>query len=62
MEIHDEKNDWQEDGELGSQSSDAPGYRVDWKNSPEVLRDRTGEPMLDAEACAELLRESASRW
>jgi antitoxin (DNA-binding transcriptional repressor) of toxin-antitoxin stability system len=35
---------------------------VDWASSPEVLRDRSGEPVLSAEQSAEILAEAGGRW
>ncbi|MFO1492432.1 MAG: type II toxin-antitoxin system prevent-host-death family antitoxin [Kiritimatiellia bacterium] len=36
--------------------------KVDWANSPEVLRDRTGEPVLTAGQSAQILAEAAGKW
>lgn len=35
---------------------------VDWASSPEVLRDRTKDPVLSAEQSAEILGEAGGRW
>jgi len=35
---------------------------VDWASSPEVLRDRSGDPVLSAEQSAEILAEAGGKW
>ena len=35
---------------------------VDWANSPEVLRDRTGDTVLSAKQSGEILAEAGGRW
>lgn len=35
---------------------------IDWASSPEVLRDRSGDPVLSAEQSAEILAEAGGRW
>lgn len=35
---------------------------VDWASSPEVMRDRSGEPVLTAEQSAEILSEAGGKW
>ena len=40
----------------------ASAETVDWANSPEVLRDRSQDPVLSAEQSAEILSEAGGRW
>ncbi|TLD72631.1 type II toxin-antitoxin system prevent-host-death family antitoxin [Phragmitibacter flavus] len=35
---------------------------VDWSQSPEVLRDRSGETMLTAQESAAILAEASGKW
>jgi prevent-host-death family protein len=35
---------------------------VDWASSPEVLRDRSGDRVLSAEASAQILAEAGGKW
>jgi prevent-host-death family protein len=38
------------------------GKRVDWSQSPEVLRDRSREPMLSAEESSALIHDASGKW
>ena len=38
-----------------------PG-KVDWSDSPAVLRDRSAEPMLTAEESSQLIHDAAGKW
>ncbi len=46
---------------LSPASADSAGT-VDWANSPEVLRDRSGEPALSAEESAAIIAEAGGKW
>jgi hypothetical protein len=35
---------------------------VDWASSPEVLRDRSADPILSAGQSAEILAEAGGKW
>lgn len=35
---------------------------VDWASSPEVMRDRSKDPVLSAEQSAEILSEAGGKW
>ncbi len=35
---------------------------VDWGRSPEVMRDRSTEPVMSAEQSAEILAEAGGKW
>ena len=45
-----------------SPETDQSAQAVDWASSPEVLRDRSGDPVLTAEESAEILKEAGGRW
>lgn len=45
-----------------SPENDQTAQEVDWASSPEVVRDRTGDPVLSAEQSAEILAEASGRW
>lgn len=45
-----------------SPANDQAAQEVDWASSPEVLRDRSKDPVLSAEQSAEILAEAAGRW
>ena len=36
--------------------------KVDWSESPAVLRDRSAEPMLTAEESSQLIHDAAGKW
>lgn len=46
---------------LSPETDEAVG-KADWKNSPEVCRDRSAEPCLSADDSAAILKEAAGRW
>ncbi len=35
---------------------------VDWASSPEVVRDRSGDPVLSARQSAQILAEAGGKW
>ena len=45
-----------------SPETDQTAQEVDWASSPEVLRDRSGDPVLSAEQSAEILAEAGGKW
>lgn len=42
--------------------SSAGPNQVDWASAPEVIRDRSGEPVLAAEESSNLVHAAASQW
>lgn len=45
-----------------SPETDETAQAVDWASSPEVTRDRSGDPILSAEQSAEVLAEASGKW
>jgi prevent-host-death family protein len=45
-----------------SPETEQAAQTVNWASSPEVLRDRSREPVLSAEQSAEILAEAGGRW